>query len=330
MGYIDARKRQNTLVKYFRGAVNLQNKIVVGIPRGLLYYRYETLWKEFFKELNINIVVSPVTTCELAREGVAVSGSEACLALKIFFGHVRALIGKCDYILVPRVKSFGRNREMCPRFDALYDLTANTFRDKGQKLLTFNIDESAGISECDGFVQLAASLGISRRKARKAYKSAKLRDGNALKLSACEQEKLYDRDAIKILLVARNYVIEDAYIGKPIVDFLKTNSAIPIKAYDFDRQAAIRRSTEMSPTCKWEFCRETVGGIVLNRDKVDGIILVSTFPCGPDSMVNEILMRRISDSPVLNIVIDGQNGMAGLETRLESFLDIIRLKKGIL
>ncbi len=26
-------------------------KVVIGIPRGMLYYRYETLWKTFFTEL---------------------------------------------------------------------------------------------------------------------------------------------------------------------------------------------------------------------------------------------------------------------------------------
>ncbi len=310
--------------------IDLQNTITIGIPRGLLYYRYEKLWKSFFKELGINIIVSPITTHELAEKGTSVTGSEACLALKIFFGHVHSLVGKCDYILVPRIKSYGRNREMCPRFDALYDLTVNTFRDSGQKFLTFNVDERFGISERDGFVNLGRALGVNPIAARKAYKVAKSAEHSAESMWVCRENNLYEQDGIKILLVARNYVIEDAYIGKPIVDFLKDNDAIPIKAYALDREKALCHSADMSPTCKWEFCRETVGGVVLSRDKVDGIILISTFPCGPDSMVNEILIRRISGNPVLNIVLDGQNGTAGLETRLESFLDIIRLKKGVL
>ncbi len=322
-------KRQNKGMNILED-MDLQNTMTVGIPRGLLYYRYENMWQPFFKELGINIVISPITTHKLAEGGMSITGSEACLALKIFIGHVETLVGKCDYILVPRVKSYGRNREMCPRFDALYDLTANTFRGKAQKFLTFNIDEKAGISERDGFVDLARSLGVSYIAARKAYKIAKSAENNARNISVFKENELYKEDAIKILIVARNYVIEDAYIGKPIVDFLKGSDVVPIKAYVLDRQTALGHSADMSPTCKWEFCRETVGGVALNKDRVDGIILVSTFPCGPDSMVNEILMRRISDNPVLNIVLDGQTGTAGLETRLESFLDIIRLKKGIL
>lgn len=54
---------------------------------------------------------------------------------------------------------------------------------------------------------------------------------------------------------------------------------------------------------------------------------MSTFPCGPDSLVNEIVIRRVRDLPVLNLLIDGQEGTAGLETRLESFVDIIHFKR---
>ena len=61
---------------------------------------------------------------------------------------------------------------------------------------------------------------------------------------------------------------------------------------------------------------------------MDGIILLSAFPCGPDSMVNELIARRVKRVPMLNLVLDSQSGTAGIETRLESFIDIIRFKGG--
>jgi predicted nucleotide-binding protein (sugar kinase/HSP70/actin superfamily) len=67
---------------------------------------------------------------------------------------------------------------------------------------------------------------------------------------------------------------------------------------------------------------------MLLKEKADGIILVSAFPCGPDSMTNELLIRRIKGIPVLPLILDIQSGMAGIETRIESFLDIIRFQKG--
>ena len=86
----------------------------------------------------------------------------------------------------------------------------------------------------------------------------------------------------------------------------------------------------VSKTLKWELSRELVGSIQMHRDKVDGLILLSAFPCGPDSMVNEMIIRKFTGLPILNIVLDNQDGTAGLETRLESFTDILKLKKGVL
>ena len=66
----------------------------------------------------------------------------------------------------------------------------------------------------------------------------------------------------------------------------------------------------------------------LCRDQVDGIILMSAFPCGPDSMTNDMLLRLVKDVPILTIILDNQSGSAGLETRLESFVDILNFRKG--
>jgi predicted nucleotide-binding protein (sugar kinase/HSP70/actin superfamily) len=125
-------------------------------------------------------------------------------------------------------------------------------------------------------------------------------------------------------------VIADPYIGRPITDFLKKNGVVPIRADIVDRESALKHSAELSPTCKWQLNREIIGSIAMNKSKVDGIILLSTFPCGPDAMVSDLLLRRIKDKPMLDLVLDGQNGTAGVETRLESFLDIIRFQKGLL
>ena len=73
-----------------------------------------------------------------------------------------------------------------------------------------------------------------------------------------------------------------------------------------------------------------LGGILLREEDADGLILLSAFPCGPDAMVNEIIARRVKGMPILNLVLDSQSGTAGVETRLESFIDIIRFKEGTL
>ena len=304
--------------------------ITIGLPRGMLYYRYETLWKTFFTQLGADVRVSEPTTHRIAEQGMSRTIDEACLSLKLYFGHVSELIGKCDYIFIPRISNFGRNRDMCPRFCAMYDAARNIFRGSGQKFLTCNIDALQGDIELKAFLSMGQALGCSLKSTVNAYKAAKREEQRVWNDKLKRQKYLLSQPGLKILIAGHDYLVKDAYIGKPVTDFLKKNDVLPIEAGVVDRKAAMKCSTELSPTCRWQFSREIVGGIAMYRNKVDGIIFLSAFPCGPDAMVNELMLRRIDAVPMLNLVMDGQNGTAGMETRLESFLDIIRFKKGML
>lgn len=303
--------------------------VKIGLPRAMLYYRYRVLWQTFFQELGMETVVSPPTDRDILERGTALAIDEACLSLKIYLGHVAALVGKCDYILVPRVSNFGRQRAMCTRFEALPDLVRSVLRGQGQRFLSYEVDEEAKrAGEEDAFVELGKSLGCTAKAAKKAYKAAKKADLVQHKQRVQKYEQQYKKEGMKVLIAAHSYVAEDPYMGRVVSNYLKKSGVIPVRADMVDREAALKRSRELSPTCKWEFSREILGGIAMHQRDVDGIILLSAFPCGPDAMVNELIARRVKGVPLLNLVLDSQSGTAGVETRLESFIDIIRFQEG--
>ena len=292
---------------------------VIGLPRAMLYDRYEVLWKSFFSALGMKGIVSKPTNKAMIEAGSALAIDEACLSTKIYLGHIQSLIGKCDYILVPRISNFGLHRNMCTKFESLYDVVCNVFCDSKQK-----------IDEEKAFVDLGTALGFDKKTSQKAYKKAKKNESEDWKKKVHEEEALYKSQGIKVLVVAHSYVLGDAYIGQPVIDYLKEMEVTPIRADVVDRKEALKQSVKVSKTLKWELSRELMGSIQMHRDKVDGLILLSAFPCGPDSMVNEMIIRKFTGLPILNIVLDNQDGTAGLETRLESFTDILKLKKGVL
>ena len=302
--------------------------ITVGLPRAMLYYRCRTLWGVFFRELGVDTVTSGPTDREILERGSALAIDEACLSLKIYLGHVAALVGKCDYILVPRVSNFGHHRNMCTRFEAMPDLVKNVFRDVPQKFLTCSVDVLAGQDEEHAFLSLGRQLGFGPKTVKRAYKLAKRAELTQYRARVQKQEELCKREGLKILIAGHSYVVEDPYVGKVVTDYLKGVGVTPLRADLTEREHALKRSRELSPTCKWEISREILGGIALRKNEVDGIILLSAFPCGPDAMVNELIARRVKGIPMLNLVLDSQTGTAGVETRLESFIDIIRLKEG--
>lgn len=316
------KKRRGTQVRFG------QKNLVIGLPRAMLYHRYGVLWEVFFQNLGVEVKVSEETNNGIMEEGAALAIDEMCLSVKIFLGHVRALIGQCDYILVPRITRFGVRREMCTRFAALYDMTCSIFRESGQKFLTYNIDEKNRYDEEAAFEEMGMCLGFRRKDVGNAYKAAKKAEADHLKKQIRQQEEKYKKPGEKILLVGHSYVAEDAGLGRRIVQFLEESGAVVLRADLMDRKEGLKKSVQVSPTMKWEINRELAGTVQAQKEKADGIILLSVFPCGPDSMTSEMIIRKNRDIPMLNLVMDGQEGMAGIETRLESFLDIIRFRKG--
>ncbi len=307
--------------------IKKNKSLVIGLPRGMLYHRYKTLWSTFFHTLGYEVKISPPTNRATMEEGASLSPDETCLSAKIFMGHVSSLIGKCDYIFVPRVANLGRNLDLCVRFEAIYDMTCCIFRTTGQKFLTCNVDVVKGADEEEAFTELARSLGFSLKEAKKAYKTAAKAQEQLWNSLVKEQEKLYKSKELKILVVGHSYVLEDSYIGDMLFKSLESLDTLPIRADITDRNSAIKKSPNLCPTCRWVMSRELVGSIIEHKDKVDGIILVTAFPCAPDSMINDVLVRSIKDVPILQLVLDTQTGTAGLQTRLESFVDIIRMKE---
>ena len=43
--------------------------------------------------------------------------------------------------------------------------------------------------------------------------------------------------------------------------------------------------------------------------------------------LNQLLTRRLKNIPILSMTLDGQDATAGMETRIESFIDILHLRK---
>jgi len=302
--------------------------MTIGIPRALLYYRYAVLWETFFDELGVETVLSPRSNKEIQDTGDRYAIDESCLSSKLFLGHVASLEGRCDAVFVPRIADYGKSGIMCPRFEALYDLCVNTFRQTSLSFITCDVDLHEKKPESEAYTLLGIELGYSREESAAAYQKAH----EAWK--AQWQEKIEKQEAalaatdkISVLVVGHEYNLYDEYIGMPILKGIHRLDALAVCA---DAVNIKKAQTDYQKICErvpWMISRELVGSIVKYREQVDGIILLTAFPCGPDSMINEMIIRRVKDKPILNLLLDSQDASAGVETRLESFIDIIRFRK---
>lgn len=297
--------------------------MTVGIPRGLLYYKYNDLWKTFFHELNIKTIYSPETNNQILENGKFYSIDESCLSLKIFLGHVSFLINKCDYILIPRIVCINKGEKMCINFSALYDIVKNIFK---IKILNYNIDIKKGDTEEKAFIKIGKELGKNTKETKNAYNKAKIIFDRINKEKFFHQINLLNKsNKNKILIVSHPYNTYDKLIGEAVVKYLKDLNIEVIYADIYEKQIE-ENYKSISSKVYWTYNKELLESIIFYYKKVDGIILLTSFPCGPDSLTNEMCIRKLN-IPITNIIIDELYGEAGLQTRIESFVDIINQKK---
>lgn len=288
----------------------------IGIPKALYYYYLYDKWRYFFEQLDVDIITFD-TDKDIIDQGNLYASSEMCLSLKIFLGHVAKLQDKCDYILIPKIDNYGLEDQMCANFNCLYDLVANTF---DVKILTYEINYHKHKKELAGFIKMGKALGFEKKLVKQAYKNACIKQKKELKRKIIENTNKLESSKKKILVVSHSYNIHDEYIGKIIIDSLEKFDCEVIYSDLFESTGDL--SIYLSKDLYWKYSKENIGSIVLCQEKIDGILFLSSFPCGLDSLVNELVIRKI-DKPYLNLIIDDLDAIAGIETRIESFIDIV-------
>ena len=291
----------------------------VGIPRGLFYYYYGDLWRFFFDRLDISYIISPETNKEIKELGSKYSTDEMCLSLKNYIGHVAYLVDKCDVILVPRIDNYGRNDQTCTNFLACYDIINNLF---DVNIIDYDICITNNKTEYKAFKKVGKFFSKSVSDIKGAYLYACIMYKKRMKSRIIGNMNKLNVSGRKILLVSHPYNSYDKTIGCMVTNYLEKIGCSVIYSDLFDKNLCIKNSLLLSENLYWKYSKEIVGSIILCKDKVDGILFLSTFPCGLDSLVNELLIRKL-DKKCLNLVIDDMDAFAGIETRLESFVDIL-------
>lgn len=288
----------------------------------MLYYYDKDLWIEFFKNLGIDVIISPNTNKKIVDSGTKLAPSEACLSLKIYLGHIIELKDKCDYILIPRLYSLKKNEQVCTNFNALYDLVNNLFE---VDILNYNVDISTKNYQLLGFLSIGEQLGFSYIKSYKAYKYAeKIKKMKQKKQELLQQKEIeQNKDKIKILLAGHPYNLYDSLIGKSVIDFLKENNITILYSDKINHELVDEECRKISTDIHWTHNKEIVASTKYYEDIVDGIILISSFPCGPDSLMNEQISHKIKKVPIITLIFEDLNNDAGIITRLESFIDIL-------
>lgn len=123
-------------------------------------------------------------------------------------GYVHELVGKCDFILVPRLNCIKKNEKVCINFMTIYDLCKNTFNNVD--FLNYNVDLTKRQSEKKSFIKLGKKLGINKIKIINAYNVAKKKQMEYYVNKRNGAKKILQQDCIIILIedgIATDYAM---------------------------------------------------------------------------------------------------------------------------
>jgi predicted nucleotide-binding protein (sugar kinase/HSP70/actin superfamily) len=327
-----------------------KKKIKVGIPRALHFYRYFPFWKKLLEELDVEIILSPPTNKKIVEEGVTHGFGELCIPVKIYYGQTLKLVRDnpdLDYIFVPRYVAEVKEAYFCPKFLSLPDVIK--ILPEVPKILNFEVNVKE-FPIATSAIELAKELGRTQNQALQAYREAQkyfdeyhnfLRKGapvnHALRLVErglpFKLPKRKQEGDLRFLLLGHAYNIFDTFIN---LDFQKKLRDQGIKVITIENlpESIFKEPVIINKRLRnyWLHEEEIMQAIryflTKGRDEIDGVIFLISFACGPDSLISELIMRdmKVVGLPFLEIIMDEHSGEAGLLTRVESFVEMVRRK----
>ncbi|HPO51143.1 MAG TPA: acyl-CoA dehydratase activase-related protein, partial [Spirochaetota bacterium] len=313
---------------------------VVGINRSFYTNTYYPLYYNFFSKLGFKVVVSDHSE----KEGEESALGPFCYPMILAHGFFLNLLNKKpDYIFMPHLVQLetegyceGCKEEIGYRKSCVFNQgepfslkTAfkSQLEENNIEMLIPLLDFSRGIDfDEDVFVNLAVKkFGVSKESATIAFKEAlaKQREFFA-EMKELGRKMLKDLeenpDKIGVVLFGRPYnaFTEKANLGIPRKF---TSRGVEIFTYD----ALDFESETFEHFMHWAMGETILKAthVVAKHPQLFGAF-ITNFSCGPDSFLVDLYREDMEGKPTLTLELDSHSADAGVNTRIEAFLDVVR------
>jgi predicted CoA-substrate-specific enzyme activase len=293
----------------------------IGIPRALTTHSLHPLYATFFAALGMEVVVSGID-----GDGDMKSNSGFCFPAQLAHGAVLDLERrKVEVVFLPHVTrmphpSACRDSLLCPITQASPYFLAKAF--PNTRVLSPVLDFTAGYERCAALVDFAErELGVRREAAEQAW------------LEATRAQV----DAEDALHEMGRRALDEAIAGEQPVLLLaghSYNAFAPEASQSVGRKLASMGITAIPADCllptgtgptAWHFANQIMNSVSLvKRHPNLFLICVSNFSCTIDAFTHSMLAAELGSKPYMILEIDAATADAGVQTRLEAFLDIVR------
>lgn len=307
------------------------NRPTIGMNRSFLINTYFPFFNAFFKELGYRVVLPD----EVDPAGVDQQGAAFCFPVEIAHGFMSTLLKKKpDFLFLPHIRGVPTDQENSNTCTCVfvqgeaYYLSTTFDMGPSRKVIKPYLDLSRGFEgKKSEFFKVASELGATEQDGVRAFtvgmatQSAfmgELRAKGAEILRDLDQ----DPDAIAVVLFGRPYnaFASEAHKGIPGKFASRGYRVIPFDMLPFEDHGL-----DDAATMYWSMGRMILKAsrLVRNHPRLFGTF-ISNFSCGPDSFLVGYFREEMGRKPSLTLELDSHTADAGLETRIEAFLDIVR------
>jgi len=324
-------KRQKMLFEEFAAPKftpsETSKKFSVGIPRALSTHTLYPLYSWFFHELGIKTLLST----EVAHEGVARAESTYCFPAEIAHGAVQDCLDKnVDYVLLPHFRDMPSYEEkvhanFCPITQGLPYYIEKAFPDIDKKrwlplVVSFKYGENKAL---ELFCEMTKRLGISEDETKAAFDKAWAKQQayftavQKMGVEALEEARRSSRPIICTLGRPYNAFTPEANMGIPRKFTTRGYSIIPFDILPFHDE-------EIFPNMYWYYGQQDMkASELLKKEENIYLAFITNFSCAPDSFILHYVKWLMGQKPFLVLELDSHSADAGIDTRVEAFLDII-------
>ncbi len=334
-----SRKAENLDLVYLREKLLFRQEKVtspltssgqtVGLTPSLMTNSLYPLYFSFFSYLGFEVI----TPSHPDPAGQQYQGAPFCFPVELAHGYIYELFKhKPDYIFLPQVKGLpaSKGNEVsitCPlsQGEPYYLRSAFQQLRDDKKVLTPVLDFSSGYeSQEKQFLELARKLGYAGREASRAYRFAV-----SMQKETLEQFKRYGQELLEelaanpeqkaVILFGRSYnaFSVTANLGIPHKFASRGWKIVPYEFLPFEEEETDKEMYWSSGQAILQAAR-----LIARHPQLFGAF-ITNFSCGPDSFLIGYFREIMGSKPSLTLELDGHTADAGLDTRIEAFLDIV-------
>jgi predicted nucleotide-binding protein (sugar kinase/HSP70/actin superfamily) len=308
------------------------------------YYYFYPFFRALLLAWGADPVVSPPTTPRVLEGMDSCPTDEPCLAVKLHFSHADALARRedVDFLLLPVLEQVGEIT-CCPKFIGVSDMIRHGLQLADTQVvmpILTNLTHEATL--ITALRPLWERLGIrNHRQVRDGIRRA--REAQAAFQRLCQSHRLTTPEAYRLLehetipapapvadgpataIIGHAYLLYEI-VSQGIVDRLRAYGPVTT-AEMVDPTAALSENATITDGEKlWPFEGQLLGAALhlLRTRTVERLILVGSFECGPESMIEAYIEEEAHRQgiPFMLLALDEHSGEAGLLTRIESFMDM--------